>query len=51
MKLIYETETRLTETENRLVFKGEGGQGGMHQEFGISRCKWQRMDKQQGHTI
>ena len=52
MKLIYKVETKLTETEKRLVVvKGEGGQGGMDGEFGISRCKLCRLDKQQGHTV
>ena len=52
MKLIYKVETKLTETEKRLVVvKGEGGRGGRDGEFGISRCKLYRMGKQQGHTV
>ena len=40
MKLIYKVETKLTETEKRLVVvKGEGGQGGLG-----SQQRW-RYDK------
>ena len=37
-ELIYNTKSRLTDTENRsVVSKGRGGEGGMDWEFGISR--------------
>ena len=36
---IYETETDSDIANRPVVAKGEGGGGGMHWEFGISRCK------------
>ena len=37
--LKYDANEHIYETDNRLITKGEGSEGGMNWEFGVSRCK------------